>query len=85
MALCECEKDLKTAGGIDWIPKSNGSDLQDQFSYDVRLYYDRTPWELVIVLFVEYEGGVARRLGLGEIRKDEWRAANLKEDFVHLI
>ncbi len=81
VGLCDSEKAFL---GEDFTgEKGLGSSLTRPMY--PRIYYDSSPWTMSIVLLVQWKGDAARRLGIGEIRSDEWTKTQNCEEMVHLI
>lgn len=82
IGLCDSENAFL---GEEYVGKRDADDESLQKGHYPRIYYDGLPWTMSIVLLVLWEGDAARRLGIGEIRSDEWARTRESEEMIHLI
>jgi hypothetical protein len=75
--LCDIEQDL-----IQQPEEPDGS--HQVKPWGPKLYYDGSPWKLCAVLYVTWRGGVAERLGIGEMTKEDWRRSSALNQLVYL-
>ncbi|KIW00207.1 uncharacterized protein PV09_08247 [Verruconis gallopava] len=75
--LCDIEMDL-----IREPDEPDGS--HQRKPWGPKLYYDGSPWKLCAVLYVGWKGGVAERLGIGEVTKEDWRRSNAVNQVIYL-
>jgi hypothetical protein len=75
--LCDIEQDL-----IRQPEEPDGS--HQAKPWGPKLYYDGLPWKLCAVLYVAWRGGIAERLGIGEVKKEDWRISSALNQLVYL-
>jgi hypothetical protein len=75
--LCDIEQDL-----IRQPEEPDGS--HQGKPWGPKLYFDGLPWKLCAVLYVGWRGGIAERLGIGEVTKDDWRRSRVLNQLVYL-
>ena len=75
--LCDIEQELiQRPEDSQTAPKSK--------IWGPKLYYDGSPWKLCAVLYVQWRNGIAERLGIGEVVKEDWRRASTATQLVYL-